>query len=277
MSSISGESASNPPVRMKSLPPRWSRPSTKDSHGPLVAALHRRSIRSRSPSVSSISSIGLDSTRHAGHGKWRGLRYRTDSLYPHLKPDLNLQHNRDDHRPAPGLSLNIPFEVESDFLLDDGPVHALFVAGVAHRFADHYSGPVQEIGAVVAQGQPALNDFRGGFHLARRLIDGDDGQNDPVVSQVLPIAQHQFVDPARARVIDQGAPHRGFVGDLRAVFVKLDDVAALGEHDAVPGDAPLARGLGVAIELAGLAVDRDQEFRSHGVIHNLQVAFAPVP
>jgi hypothetical protein len=94
---------------------------------------------------------------------------------------------------------------------------------------------------------------------------------------VLPVAQHQFVYPARARIIDQGAPHGGFVGDLRAVFVKLNDVAALGEHDAVAGNAPFARGLGVSVELTGLAVDRDQEFRSHGVIHNLQVAFAPVP
>src|SRR5215475_10788048 len=195
---------------------------------------------------------------------------------PDFSTYLNFQHDRDDHRPAPGLSLNIPFEVESDLLLDDGPVHALFVAGVGHRLADDDSGPVQEIGAVVAQGQPALNDFGGGFHFARRLIDCDDGQHDSVISQVLPIAQHQLVYPARARIIDEGASNGGLVGDLRAVFVKLDNVAAFGQHNAVSGQSPFARGFGVAVELAGLAVDRDQEFRPHGVVHDLQVAFAPV-
>src|SRR5262245_54767819 len=181
---------------------------------------------------------------------------------------LNLEHDRDDHRPASGLSLNVAFEIEPDLFLDDGPIHALFVAGVGHGLADDDSCPAKELEAVVAYGQAALDDFGGGFQLARGLIDGDDGQHDSVISQVLPIPQHELVYTSRARIIYQGASHGRFVRDSRAGLVELDDVAALGEHDVVARDAPFAGGFGVAVKLAGLAVNRDQEFGPHGVVHN---------
>src|SRR5215475_11469702 len=176
---------------------------------------------------------------------------------------LYLQDDRDDHRSASGLSLDIPFEVEPYFFFDHGPIHALFVTGVGHGLADDDSGFAYELDPFVGERQTALNDFGGGFQFTGGFIDRDDGQHYSVISQMLPIAQHQFVYPARARIVDQGASHRHLIHDLRAVFVELDGVATFGKHNTVARNSPIARGFGMAVKLAGFAVDRDQEFGPH--------------
>ncbi len=53
---------------------------------------------------------------------------------------LDFQHDWDDHRTAACLSLNIAFEIEPDFFLDDGPIHAFLMAGVGDGFSDDDSG-----------------------------------------------------------------------------------------------------------------------------------------
>src|SRR5262245_56412978 len=80
---------------------------------------------------------------------------------------LDLQNDRNDHRPASGLFLDIAFEIEPDFLLDHSPVDAFFVTRILDRLSHNCPGFLQENSSILAQCQTALDHFRYRLHLAR--------------------------------------------------------------------------------------------------------------
>ena len=167
----------------------------------------------------------------------------------------------------------MPFEVRCDLLLVD-PIRSSWVALAT-------VSPTTL--ALYKKSEPsslemtALNDFGGGLHFSRRLIDCDDcGQHDSVVSQVLPVAQANSsirpVPESSIRVRPTGALSPTF-----ALFSSSSMMSPLSASTMRSRDWPHLRAASAwAVELAGLAVDRDQEFRPHGVVHDLQVAFATV-
>src|SRR5262249_49831920 len=56
----------------------------------------------------------------------------------------------------------------------------------------------------------------------------------------------------------------------------LNHVPAFGQDDAVSRHAPIPGGLGVTIQLPGFTVNWDEKFRSHGIVHDLQISLASV-
>ncbi len=115
----------------------------------------------------------------------------------------DLDHDRDDHRPPPSLFLDIPLEIDPDSLLDKCPVDTLLVARLFERLTDHDPCSGQKITPLLADGQTALYQFGSRFEFTRRPVDGDDGNDNSIIGEMLSIANHEVIDAPKARIIDE--------------------------------------------------------------------------
>src|SRR5271165_4933708 len=86
--------------------------------------------------------------------------------------------------------------------------------------------------AVFADVEAAGHDLKGRFHLAGRLVDGDDGQHDAVFAQVTAVFDDEVFDHVGAVArVDADAAYGYFAALAGAEFVEFQDVAALDQHD----------------------------------------------
>src|SRR6202044_3646197 len=99
---------------------------------------------------------------------------------------LDFQNDGHDHRPARRVLLNVALEIETDLLLHHAVVGLLFCRGLIQ-------GAVDDLARLIAErdltGHKAPgDDFRSALNLAGALVDGDDGEHQAVLAQVLAVA-----------------------------------------------------------------------------------------
>src|SRR5215469_4583423 len=94
---------------------------------------------------------------------------------------LNLKHDRYDHRPAAGLLLNEPFNIDSNLFLYNAPVHAFFMTCRPDRLLHDPLDLIHQSQRIFFMDKAACHNLRLGFDVAGRWIQRDDRDHDPVV------------------------------------------------------------------------------------------------
>jgi hypothetical protein len=168
-----------------------------------------------------------------------------------------------------GVLLDEALEVAADFVLHDAVVAALLGAGHFEGAGDDVAGVAEEVGVVGYEA--ACGDFGLAFDLAGALVDGDDGQEDAVFAEMLAVADDGiFDDVGGGVVVDADATGGDFAGFVGGVGVEGEDVAVFEQHDFF-GNAGGDGELDVALEVAVVAVDGDEEFGLDEVDHQAKL------
>ncbi len=108
------------------------------------------------------------------------------------------------------------------------------------------------------------------FDLAGAAVDGNDGEEDAVFAEVLAVADHGvFDDVGGGVVVDADAAGGDFAGLLGGVTVYGEDIAVFHQDDLL-GDAGGCGQLDVALEVAVVAVDGNEELGAHEVDHHAE-------
>src|ERR1035441_3859403 len=97
-----------------------------------------------------------------------------------------------DEGAAAGALLDIALEVVADFLFDDAVVGLLFVAG-------GFEGALNDLARLgdhggVVDGETAHDDLGEVLDFAGALVDGDDGQDNAALGDVLAVADDDVFD-----------------------------------------------------------------------------------
>src|ERR1700677_1788355 len=109
---------------------------------------------------------------------------------------LDFQNDGHDHRPARRDFLNVAFEIETDLLFHHAVVSLLFRRGLIQGAVDDLARLIAE--RDLTRHKAAGDDFRSALNLAGALVDGDDGEHEAVLAQVLAVANHQVFDYIRS-------------------------------------------------------------------------------
>src|ERR1039458_4318199 len=211
--------------------------------------------------ISTIPDVACETPAPLDAGKGSGLRL----LPERIAGALDFQDDGHDERAAAGALLDVALEVVADLFLDDAVVGLLFVAGGFERALDDLARLGDHSGVV--DGKSAHDDLGEVFHLAGALVDGDDRQDDAALGDVLAVADdHVLNDVDGAAGIDADAADGDLAALGRAVLVKVEDLTVFEEDDFLD-DVHVAGKLGVALEVAVVAVDGDEEPRPQQVEH----------
>ena len=123
----------------------------------------------------------------------------------------------------------------------------------------------------VIDGEAAHDDLGRVLDLAGALVDGDDGQHDAAFGEVLAVADDDVFDHVdRAAGVDADAADGDLAVLVGGVLVEVEDLAVF-EQDDLLDDAHVGGEFGVALEVAIVAVDGDEELGPQQVDHQPQL------
>ena len=108
------------------------------------------------------------------------------------------------------------------------------------------------------------------------MIHAHDDDQQAVLGQVLAVAQHHSAHVAHAQAVDQHGAVGHHAGHVQLVLIQLDHVADLRDHHVVLRHAQLLGQLGVVVQVAVLAVHRNEELRAQQRVNQLQFLLAGV-
>src|SRR5664279_1630127 len=190
----------------------------------------------------------------------------------------DFQDHWHDQRPPRSVFHDEALQVLANFFLDHAVVALLFVAGRLEGVHHRLPRLIEEAIFAGVGGEAAHHDFGWSLHLARQLVDGDDGQHDAVFAEVAAIANDQiFHHIAHGIGIDADAAYGNASRLASPHLVELQNVAALDHHDLAHRVVHGASHFGVQLELAILAVDGNKILRLHQVDDELQLFLAGMP
>src|SRR6266436_2143414 len=139
---------------------------------------------------------------------------------------LDLEDHRHDQGAARGLFGDEALQIGADLFLHHTPVAHLFGGRRFQRLGHHQARGLDQIGAVVGDGESARHHFGQRLAPAGVLVDGDDGQHDAVLGEMAAVADHyifhNFVDGAG---IDANAAYRHLPALSGAVLVDLESTS----------------------------------------------------
>ena len=107
-------------------------------------------------------------------------------------------------------------------------------------------------------------------------VHGHHNDHDPVLGQPSPVPEHDLADVADPQAVHERHPGLDPVHDPD-LLADLHHVAVLRDHGVVGGDPDLAGQPDVVVEVAALAVHRDEPPRAHQVEDGLQLVGGGVP
>ncbi len=174
---------------------------------------------------------------------------------------LDFQDDWQDQRAFAGVFVDVAFQVDADFFLQDAPVDFFFGVGILNVFRTTSRAPAISSIAVIVQQESAGNDF--GLRAMRPVC--------------LSMAMMGTTTPSserwrRSRITDssisssepestQTAAGGNRVAAEGAVFGEFDVMAVFHQQNFAGDDAELMCERGVAEQVAIFAVDRDEIFR----------------
>src|SRR6185312_626329 len=170
-----------------------------------------------------------------------------------------------DQRAAVGVLLDKTLEVAADLVLHDAVVAAFFLARFQESAGDDVAGVAQQVRVV--GDEAASGDFGLALDLAGALVDGDDGKEDAVFTEMLAVADHGvFDDVGSGVVVDADAAGGDFAGLVGGVCVESKYVAVF-EQKHFLGDAGGNGQFDVTLEVPVVAVHRNEELGLDEVDH----------
>jgi hypothetical protein len=179
-----------------------------------------------------------------------------------------LEDDGHDEGAAVGVLLQETLEVTANLVLHDAVVAALFFAGKLKGAGYDVAGVAKEFGIVGCEA--AGGDLGLAFDLAGALVDGDDGEEDAVFTEMLAVADHGVFDYVGGGVVvDTDAAGGDFAGLDCRLAVDGKDVAVFEQEDLL-GNAGGGGELEVALEVAVVAVHGNEELGAHEVDHHAQ-------
>src|SRR5581483_2224263 len=175
------------------------------------------------------------------------------------------QHNR--------AAVRLPVEELAQALADR------VVGGLAlllHQPLDLQAGLVEQRLGVAHMNEPPADDLRASGQLAV-LVDGQDGHDEAIRCQSFAVTQHRFVHIVEQAPVDAHvlAGHRLAVAGLHAV--ELPDLVILEDEAPLLRNADLACQPAVQVQMARLAVYRDEEVGFDRFQHLAHVFLRAVP
>src|SRR5579862_5109472 len=158
------------------------------------------------------------------------------------------------HGAAAGGFLDQALQFHAYLFLDHAVVAFFFAGQAIERLENEFARLVGDFGAAKA----ADDDFRRLLHLAGSLIDGQHGEDKTVFAQNAPVADDEFFDDVDGRAgVDEDATCGDLVFLACIGVVELEHVSIF-DHDGVFDGAGLHGDLGVAMEIAIIAVDGNE-------------------
>ena len=126
-------------------------------------------------------------------------------------------------------------------------------------------------------GKAAHHDLRLVLDHAGNLVDGEDGQDEAVFTEMTAVADDQLFDHvAGGTGVNADASDRDGAGFARAELVEFQYLAALQKEDLADGSGHGGGQGGVQLELTVFAVDGDEVLRAHEIDEQLQFFLAGV-
>ena len=114
-------------------------------------------------------------------------------------------------------------------------------------------------------------------HPAGRFFQGQVDQDDAVAAERFALADHGGADIANPSAIHEDILARDALAQAHLPILELDHLAVLDHGDILGRDAHLAGQGSVLVQLAQLAVDRDEIFRADQVDEQLDLLLAGMP
>ena len=165
----------------------------------------------------------------------------------------------------------------ADFFLDNAPVADLFEVGFLDGFQNDFAGAFDQLGRLGERDESPRDDFRLRFELSGVLVDGEDGDDDAILGDMAALFQNFLFHFVQRADVNINFPHFYSTGLSSALLVELQHVAAFQDEDFAGDGRQFLGNRGVAVELAVVAVNRDEVPRADQVQHQLQFFNAPVP
>src|SRR6266550_286999 len=133
----------------------------------------------------------------------------------------DLDHDREDHRPALRLLVQVAGHAVLDLALQETDL-ADMVTRVLDRGQDSLDRLAHHRVLLVLVDEAAGDDLGAADDIARLLVDRDDDHEHPVVRQRLPVAEDDLADLADREAVDEHvARGHGLTATSRAVGVDL--------------------------------------------------------
>src|ERR1700722_10760082 len=189
--------------------------------------------------------------------------------------NLDFQNDGHDHGPARSAFLDVELQIETDFFFHDPIVSLLFGRRALERPLDDLLCLIAECN--FAGNKSARHHFRRTLHFAGALVDGDDGQHQPILAQMSAIANDQvFDDIGGGTGIDANPAGRDLAVLGGSVCVQLEDVSVLQEQRLLRYTR-VFRQLHVLLQMTIVAMDGNKELGPQQVDHQPHFFLTTVP
>src|SRR2546425_6004531 len=187
----------------------------------------------------------------------------------------HFEDDRQDERALGSLLVDVAFQVHADFFFDDAPVRLFLGVGLLDRPHTALARRRDELLPVVAQ-KSSVDDFRQRFDFPRVFVDGDDGPDDAVLGEVLPVANDELLDLFERAGIDQNAARRKRFPAISALSGKFNWLPIFDEQDFSRHYAKLMRQGCVTKQMPVFAMNWDEVARSNELENKLLFFLAGV-
>src|SRR6266566_8248414 len=173
------------------------------------------------------------------------------------------------------LLVDVAFQVHADFFFDNAPVGLFLGVGLLDRPDDHVARAGDELLPVVAQ-KAAGDDFRQRFDFSGVFVDGDDGHDDAVFGEMLPVANDELLDLFERAGIDQNAARRKRLPAISPLSGKFNWLPIFDEQDFSRHYAKLMRQGCVTKQMPVFAMNGDEVARANELENKLLFFLAGV-
>src|SRR5690606_15930509 len=160
----------------------------------------------------------------------------TASLGGGDRQGFDLEHHGHDHRPAVGLLVEEASQGVADRGFQPGPVHVAVPAPARDGLGRPPAHFFDQVLGLAHVDEAAGDDLGPRNDLGGAGPDADDGDQDPVLGQLLAVPQHDLAHIADPEPVhqDRAGGHAG--DDLAPLPVEADDIAVTADQHPFPWD-----------------------------------------